>query len=309
MRILVTGGLGAVGAPLVKELRRRGHKVWVCDLRHAEGPDYFRCDVSQFRQLERLFNLNAFDYVYHLAAEFGRWNGEDYYETLWNTNVIGTKNLIRLQEELRFRMIFFSSSEVYGDYQGVMSEEVMDTRPIRQLNDYAITKWVNEQQIMNSAAQSGTETVRVRLFNTYGPGEYYSEYRSAICRFIYRALKDQPYTVYLGHHRTSSYIDDTVRTLANIVENFKPGEAYNIGGTQYHDMKYVSDLILKYLGKSDDKVIYQESEPFTTADKRIDTAKAARDLGHSPQVSLEEGIPRTIEWMRHIYQLEALVSE
>ncbi len=295
--------MGAVGAPLAQELRGRGHRVWVCDLKHAEGPDYYRCDVSQFRQLAKLFSQNMFDYVYHLAAEFGRWNGEDFYETLWNTNVIGTKNLIRLQEELRFRMIFFSSSEVYGDYQGVMSEEVMDTRPVRQLNDYAITKWVNEQQIMNSAAQCGAETVRVRLFNTYGPGEYYSEYRSAICRFIYRALTDQPYTVYLGHHRTSSYIDDTVRTLANIPENFKPGEVYNIGGTQHHDMKYVSDLILKYLGKSDDKVIYQKSEPFTTADKQIDTSRAARDLGHSPRVTLEEGIPWTIEWMRHAYQL------
>lgn len=301
MNILVTGGLGAVGATLVRELRRRSHEVWVCDLSHWNESNYMRCNVADYRQLERVLGVTRFDYVYHLAAEFGRRNGEDYYETLWNTNAVGTKNLIRLQERLGFRMVFFSSSEVYGDYDGVMSEDVMDRIAIRQMNDYAMTKWVSEMQILNSASQFGTETVRVRLFNTYGPGECYSSYRSAICVFIYQGLMNLPYNVYLGHSRTSSYIDDTVRTLAAIVENFRPGEVYNIAGTENHDMKYASDLILKYLGLSDDKVTYLESEPFTTKNKKVDVTKAVRDLGHQPLVSLEEGIPLTIDWMRNYY--------
>lgn len=290
-----------MGAPLVRELRGRGHEVWVCDLMHSAAPNYIRCDVSRYRQLERIFEEHDFDYVYHLAAEFGRWNGEDYYETLWTTNVIGTKNIIRLQEQKRFRLVFFSSSEVYGDYDGVMAEDVMDKVEIKQLNDYAMTKWVGEMQVLNSAAMFGTETVRVRLFNVYGPGEYYSPYRGAICVFIYRALKNMPYTVYLEHHRTSCYIDDAVRTLANIVDNFIPGEVYNIGGNQYHDIKYLSDLILGYLGKNDSLVSYKKSEDFTTRDKKVDLSKAMRDLGHAPLVTLEEGIPRTIEWMKKIY--------
>lgn len=301
MKILLTGGLGHIGGALAMELRAKGHEVWCCDLLHSEGPLYVRCDVSRYRQVERMFETHQFDYVYHLAAEFGRWNGEDYYETLWNSNAVGTKNLIRLQEKRRFRMIFFSSSEVYGDWDGVMSEDVMDRFPIKQMNDYAMTKWVGEMQVLNSAMAFGTETVRVRLFNTYGPGEYYSPYRSAICLFVYKALKDIPYTVYLDHHRTSSYIDDTVRTLANIVENFKPGEVYNIGGTQYHDMKCISDLILGFLGKSDASVTYVETEPFTTRDKKIDVSKAIRDLGHDPKVPLEVGVPKTIEWMTSVY--------
>ena len=301
MRILVTGGLGVVGTPLARELQRRGHEIWVCDLMHSDVPNYIRCDVGRFRQVQRMFEGHSFDYVYHLAAEFGRWNGEDYYETLWTSNVIGTKNIIRMQENLGFRLIFFSSSEVYGDYEGVMREEVMDQVAIKQLNDYAMTKWVNEMQVLNSAAQFGTESVRVRLFNTYGPGEHYTPYRSAICVFIYRALKNLPYTVYLDHHRTSSYIDDTVRTLANIVDNFKAGEVYNIGGNQYTDIKYLSDLILKAIGKDDSLVTYKEAEPFTTRDKKVDVSKAIRDLGHDPKVTLEEGIPRTAEWMKVVY--------
>jgi len=301
MRILVTGGLGAVGPYMVGELRRRGHEVWVTDLMHHHDPQYLRADVSEYRQLERVVERWPFDCVYHLAAEFGRWNGEDYYETLWRTNVIGTKNLLRLQEKLRFRMVFFSSSEVYGDWPGVMREDVMEKHAIRQLNDYAMTKWVGEMQVMNSAARFGTETVRVRLFNIYGPGEPYSNYRSVNCLFCYRALHDLPYTVYLDHHRSSTYITDATSTLANIVDNFTPGEVYNVGSTEYHDIKSVSDFILEYLGKDDRHVTYRDAEPFTTRDKRIDVTKAVRDLGHAPKVPLSEGLARTLEWMKKYY--------
>ncbi len=301
MRILVTGGLGAVGIPLTRELRERGHEVWVLDRPHAPGPDYYRCDVGVYRQVERVFDEQSFDFVYHLAAEFGRWNGEDFYETLWQSNAIGVKNMLRCQEKHGFRMVFTSSSEVYGDWEGVMSEDVLDKHPIRQLNDYAISKWVNEMQIMNSADRFNTETVRVRLFNTYGPGEPYSAYRSVICKFIYHALHDLPYTVYLDHHRSSTYIDDTARTLANISDKFIPGEVYNIAGDEYHDIKTLSDMILGYLGKDDSLVEYVEVEAYNTRNKKSDNTKAKRDLDHKCTVTLEEGIPRTIEWQKEVY--------
>jgi len=311
MKILVTGGLGAVGTFLVEELRRRQHEVWFCDHSHHHDPQYLRCDVAEYRQLERIFDRHCFDYVYHLAAEFGRWNGEDFYETLWRSNVIGTKNLIRLQEKHRFRMVFFSSSEVYGDWDGVMKEEVMDSHEIRQLNDYAMTKWVGEMQVMNSAAMFGTESVRIRLFNVFGPGEKYSNYRSVNCLFCYRALHDIPYIVYLNHHRTSAYVTDAAFTLANIVDNFVPGEVYNVGSTEYHDMRTLSDIILKYLGKDDRLVAYAEGEPFTTRDKKVDVSKAVRDLKHSPKVPLVEGLALTLEWMKKYYTsgLEATPAE
>lgn len=301
MRILITGGRGTIGQVLTHWLRRSGHDVWTCDLDHHHDPRHVRCDVAEFRQLSRLLDSERFELVYHLAAEYGRWNGEDYYEPLWRTNVIGTKHLLRLQERQRFRMVFASTSEVYGDVDELLSEDLPDRREIRQLNDYALSKWVNEQQIMTSAAMSGTETVRVRLFNTYGPGEYFTPFRSAICRFVYSALLDLPYTVYLDHRRTSIFISDAVRTLAALVETFVPGEVYNIGGTESHDMKHVSDIILAQLGKDDAKVTYAKCEPFTTRNKRLDSTKASRALGHAPSVPLEVGLARTIAWMRRVY--------
>ncbi|MBI2847775.1 MAG: NAD(P)-dependent oxidoreductase [Chloroflexi bacterium] len=302
-KVLVTGGLGFIGTNLVSELEKRGHDVWVCDLVNHSRAKYTRCDVSEYRQVERLFDDHEFDYVYHLAAEYGRWNGEDYYENLWLTNVIGNKNMVRLQEKKRFRMIFFSSAEVYGDYDGKMSEDVMDKVPIKQMNDYAMTKWVGELQVLNSATMFGTETVRVRPVNAYGPHEHYSPYRGVIPNFIYKALRDQPYSVYMGHKRIFDYVEDTCRTFANIIDNFKPGEVYNVGSREdwEHDIKYVSDLILKYLGKTDAKVTYKQAEPFTTRVKHMDFSRIRRDLNHNPQVPLEEGIPKTIEWMKQAY--------
>lgn len=315
MNILVTGGLGAVGSGLVHELRNRGHDVFVIDIDpHYHNPNYARVDVSVFRQVEKLwygggwerghFNTpRKFDMVYHLAAEFGRWNGEDYYETLWKTNAIGTKNILKMQEQEGFKAVYFSTSEVYGDYNDVMVESVMDTYEVKQMNDYALTKWVNEQQVLNSAAMTGTESVRVRLFNSYGPGEYYSPYRSVICLFAYRALHDLPYVVYKNHSRTSIYISDVVRSLANITGNHIPGEVYNIGGVDFHDIETISSMILKYTGKDDRNVTYSESEIMTTKQKRVDSSKARNDLGHQITVNLEEGIANTVEWMKKVYQV------
>jgi len=308
-RILVTGGSGFIGTNLVAELESRGHEVIAADLLNTDREHYIRADVRNFRQLERIFENNTFDYVYHLAAEYGRWNGEDYYENLWETNCIGTKHMIRLQEKKKFRMIFYSSAEVYGDYEGRMTEDVMVYNPISdtyQMNDYAITKWAGELMCLNSAKMAGTETVRVRPVNCYGPHEHYSPYRGFIPKFIWHALHDKPYTVFKGHKRIIDFVEDSCRTWANIVDNFIPGEVYNVAGKPEweRDIKQYSDLILKAVGKDDSLVTYEGAEPFTTKIKTIDCSKAERDLHHNPKITPEEGIKRTVEWMRWNYHID-----
>ena len=119
MIILITGILGVVGSKLEETLIKKGHKVFGVDLFHTNkkyghglgniGDDnYFRCDISQYRQIEEIIKYVKPDYVYNCAAEFGRWNGEYFYEQVWKTNAIGMKNIIRLQEKYDFKLIFRS---------------------------------------------------------------------------------------------------------------------------------------------------------------------------------------------------------
>lgn len=313
-KILITGSIGVVGSYLTKMFIDKGHNVFGLDLRHGLGEvgwehpmseskfNYSRCDISDMRQLERVFEkARPFDFVYNAAAEFGRWNGEDYYEQLWRSNAIGTKNIIKLQEKLGFKLIHFSSSEVYGDYDGVMYEDIMDKVEIKQLNDYALTKWVNEQQIRNSITKHRTKTVIVRLFNTYGPGEWYHPYRSVNCKFCFHALNNFPIVVYKGHTRTSTYLEDTCRTLTNIIDNFKAGEVYNIGGKYEHNIETLADIVWEYTGADKDLITYEESEVLTTKSKKVDISKAEKDLNHKITVSLKDGIHKTIDWMKEYY--------
>jgi len=316
MKILVTGSKGVVGQKLFKELEGRGNQVFGVDLLHHSGEigyiqkmshedwKYSRCDIGEYRQIERIIlEAGPFDLVYNCAAEFGRWNGEDYYEQMWKSNLIGLKNIIRLQEKHRFKLVHFSSSEVYGDYEGVMSEDVLDKNVINQMNDYAISKWANELQIRNSRIMYGTESVIVRLFNTYGPGEYYHPYRSVNCKFCYHALHNLPITVFKGHYRSSTYVDDCVRTVANISDNFISGRIYNIGSDQYHSIEELADIIWNYTEAPRKLITYKESEILTAKTKKVDIELSKRELNHKATVSLEEGVKRTIEWMKEYYRL------
>lgn len=300
-KILVTGSKGTIGTALVKELLKNGHEVWECDLGHHLGDNYIRADISKYRQVERLFD-NDYDCVYHLAAEFGRINGEEYFENLWQTNVIGTRNILEWQKKLGFKLIFASSSEIYGDQRSsILEEDLPMFSPVMQLNDYAITKWVNEKQIMNFEKQYGNRCVRLRLFNTYGPGEYYHKYRSVVAIFCYLAICNLPYTVYKNYHRVFVYIDDIVPTMAKVCEKFNPGQVYNLGGQAYRSIKELSDIVLFYLGKTDEQVTYLDEDKQNVVNKKADIEKAKKAFDYNPKTPLEIGVPKTIDWMKKVY--------
>jgi len=222
---------------------------------------------------------------------------------------MGTKHILRLQEIHGFKLVFFSSAEVYGDYNGTMSEDVMKTNPIGdtyQMNDYAISKWAGELMCINAARMTGAEIVRVRPVNCYGPHEHYTPYRSFITKFIYHALHRKPYTVYRGHKRVIDFVEDSCYTWANITDNFIPGEVYNVGGKAEWErsIKEYSDIILNAVDINDDIVTYEDSEPHTTKRKKMDFSKCIRDLNHDPKVAPEEGIQTTVKWMKGYYRID-----
>ena len=84
-------------------------------------------------------------------------------------------------------------------------------------------------------------------------------------------------------------------------ENFVPGEVYNIGGQDYRSVRELSDLILKYLGQDDRLVSYLPEEKHNVLNKRPDISRAKATFGHDPRVILDEGVPKTLDWMREVY--------
>lgn len=305
MRIAVTGSHGTIGGPLVAELRGRGHDVWGIELQHKDDPQTIRADVSNYRQVRRALTDIDPEIVYHLAAEFGRMNGEDYYEQVWRTNVIGTRNILEVQKGLGFRHIFASSSEVYGE-AGVdyISEDLLrlNAQP-RLTNDYAISKRVNEMQIQNFADRYATETMTLRFFNAYGPGEKYHAYRSVVCLFAYRLLTGQPITVYTGYKRVFMYVGDFIPTLANAADKFTANLTVNIGGDEYVDVSDVADQLLQLTGANPDLITYLPFDAHNVTAKRPNIDTARNMLGHDPRVRLSDGLPETVKWLKAHYNI------
>ena len=300
MRVLVTGSLGVLGTPLSAELAHRGYEVFGCDIRHGadEAESFMRADVGSYRQLRRAFKEFRPQAVYHLAGEFGRHNGNRMVEDVWRTNLIGTHNVCELCSELGAKLIFASSSEIYGELEAeTLDEDLPERVPLWQPNEYALSKWANEVQIVNYSRRHDLDAIRLRFFNVYGR-EPYHPYRSVVSVFCHRALNGIPYEVYEGYSRTFCFIDDFIPTLANALTDARSGEAYNIGGEDYRSISELSELVLIATGADPGLVSYLPEDVHNVRSKRPNNGKARVELGHAPSVRLEEGVPATVEWMR-----------
>lgn len=326
MRILITGSEGVLGSTLKKELRRRGHNVFGCDLMHAPDEQVQRADIAERRQLARVFEMSKPDLVYHFAAEFGRMNGQEYYEQLWRTNCIGTRNVIEESINAKAKMVFASSSEAYGmadDYAPKgqdFQERWLDLYAPQFHNEYALTKYTNERQITMAARNDKLDAVILRFFNAYGPGEPYSPYRSVVCLFTYRLLKGLPITVYRNYYRTHMFINDWCQGVANISRedvfssigfnknwDGSGGTEYvpvfNIGGEEYESVEALTNKIIKLIGGTKSEITYLDAEKANVVSKKPNNLLANLWLDHNPSTTLDQGLPPTIDWIREKYGL------
>ena len=180
MNIVVTGSEGTIGRALCRYLKEHtDHKVLGIDLMHTDRgilDGYTRANIADLSQIDDA--LRHAHIVVNLAAEFGRLNGEEYPNELWASNVVGLKNILFLQNRYEFKLVHASSSEVYGegpwfdsydDRVVELYEEVTEQNALKHHNDYAMSKWVNEQQIRNHIRDTGCEVIIPRFFNSYGP--------------------------------------------------------------------------------------------------------------------------------------------
>lgn len=306
MKILVTGAMGFIGKYMIRELKNHGYDVIGIDLAIADSENYVRADITYFEDVWRIFKeSNGFDVVLHLAGEVGRLNGEEYPQRMIYVNEIGTLNLLQLCLEYNSKLVYFSTSEIYGklfDEKEVCEEDFSIIGPDMVTNVYAMSKLFGEGIVNHYVKNYNLLAVGIRPFMIYGPGVAASKYKSAIDQFVYNSLNNKPFVVHQGSERAWCYIDDFIDAILKIVENHSfthsVYESYNVGTQEYISTEDLANLILELTGAPSNLMqIVQLPEKFISGRKRFSNKKL-RDLGWEQKVLLRQGLQEVIKWYK-----------
>ena len=299
---VVTGGAGFLGSHLCAYLLAKGHRVICLDnldtgtlenIEHLRGGGFeFRAvDVSAFIAIDE-----AVDYVYHLASPA---SPIDYLRLPLHTLKVGsygTHNALGLAKFKRARFLLASTSEVYGDPLEHPQKESYwgNVNPIGPRGVYDESKRYAEALTMAYHRQQGVDTCIARIFNTYGPRMRPNDGR-AVPTFIRLALNDQPLTVFGDGSQTRSfcYVDDLVEGLFRLAGS-GVHDPVNLGNPRELTVLELADLVLEVTGSAAE-VVFQA---LPTDDPRIrcpDITRATELLDWEPQVTLREGLARTVD--------------
>lgn len=279
MNILVTGSRGFLGTALCKRLRADGHRVIGWDLAHSAEPDEYRVDVTNWREIQCNNDVTYFNVVVHLAAEFGRKNGDYYNERMWHAATIGTRNVVEVAKQNNAKLIFASSSEAYGDLADKydrLSEDLLEREVPKFHNEYALSKWTGEQQVKMALPED--KRLILRIFNVYGPTEPKHSYRS----FIAQLLSGERIPIYKGE-RGWLYISDFVDAVCLLIEKQATG-VYNVGNPfSFSNHGIAADVC------GEDVEVLDSPERGNVSRKVPDVSKLVA-LGWSHRVSVHEGV-------------------
>lgn len=303
--VLATGALGVIGSHLTRLLRESGYQVIGADLAIKDYSDYIRADVTAFEDLHRIGKNYDIDTVIHMAGEVGRMVGETHPQRMVYVNNVGTLNVIQFCLEHNARLIYFSTSEVYGhllDKADPVTEDMIEhgASAFTTTNVYAMSKLYGEALVKHYVDSYGLDAVGVRPFMVYGPGEAPSKWRSAICNFVHAARHGRPITVHDGTVRAWCYISDFVEGIRLLLEHEGTGsyEAYNIGSDEYLTMEEVAKIVIEECGGSMDQLQVVPPPSKFMSPRKIASIDKMRALGYSPAVSLREGVQRVARWQQ-----------
>jgi len=314
LRILITGGAGFIGSHLCDRLLAEGHQVIAMDnlstgsvdnIAHLAGHDDFlfiKHDVTNYIYLE-----GKLDVVLHLAS---LPSPVDYLEKPIQTlkvGALGTHKALGLAMEKGARFLLASTSEVYGDPLVHPQPEDYwgNVNPVGPRGVYDESKRFAEALTMAYHRAHGVETRIARIFNTFGPRMRLDDGR-VVPNFVKQALLGEPLTVYDDGSRTRSfcYVDDMVEGLHRLLLS---DEVYpvNLGNPQEMTILEFAHKVLQVSASSSEIVFVTPKDERTKDDPQVrqpDISKARRVLGWEPQISLEEGLRRTIESFRERVQ-------
>lgn len=306
---LVTGGAGFIGSHLVEFLLSSGHRVRVLDnlstgslknLKSVEEKiEFYREDIRSLEKAGEVF-ANA-DGVFHLAAISSVERSIMEPEITRQVNVTGTLQVLLASKKHRVkRVVFISSASVYGNPEAFPISEEQEPHP---LSPYGTTKVAGEAHVMAFFNLSFLETVSLRLFNIYGPRQDpASPYSGVISKFLEAAVSERKPVLFGDGNQTRDFlfVEDACRAMLSAMEKEEArGQVFNIASGKETSIFTLGKIIFSLAGKDFDP----ERKPERLGDIRRSLAsieKAERILGWKPQVSLEEGLKRTLEWMKSL---------
>lgn len=290
MKILVTGSEGNIGSKLVPYLRSKGHILYRVDIKQAVGCDYSVANINSPADLSRAFRDFQPEAVYHLAAMVSRVTCEQSPALTVETNLSGAYNVIQLCKEYGARLIYFSTSEAYGNIGGILSEEREDLQPN---NIYGLTKLMGEQ-LVKYEVENGLKALIVRPFMFYDEDETLGAHRSVMIRFAESLLRGQKVTVHRGAERSWMHISDAVMILEALLRvNFF--YIVNIGSDQSIEVEEIARIMCLKLGLNPDEMIqYSVLPDRMTLTKQPDVQLQYKLTGYRAEVDIEHGINKVI---------------
>lgn len=308
MNFLVTGGAGFIGSNLVEGLLKKGFFVRVIDdfsTGKRENLSAFEKDIELIERDIRNSNLleNAvkdIDVILHQAALPSVPRSITDPILTNDVNINGTLNVLYAAKNNGVkRVVFASSSSVYGDTIELPKHESMMSDP---LSPYAVTKLTGEKYFRVFSSVYGLETVVLRYFNVFGPRQNpESEYSAVIPKFIKAILNDEQPTIYGDgtQSRDFTYIDNVVNgnILAATAENIPGGIIMNCACASQITLNQLVEEINKILGKKIDP-IYSEPRQGDIKHSFADITLAQKIINYQPEINFEEGLKKTINYYR-----------
>ena len=317
MRVLITGGGGFIGSHLAESHLKRGDEVWSVDtgmnlkVRHLLGHrkfHYVKASVLDEGAMEA-FVIRA-DLVYHLAAVVGVEHYVDDPFNVLNVNILGTLNLLRLAHRHGKRLVFSSTSEVYGRNPKVPWKEEDD----RVLGATTMDRWCYStskaagEHYAWAFLRMGLDVSVVRYFNVFGPRLDKIDVGRVITIFMGQILRNEPLTIIGDGKQTRcfTFIDDAVRgTMAAGLRKQAIGGVFNIGDDRETTILELAETMNRICGrdpKKNLKFVKQEQiygSRYEDIPRRVpDITRMKKVLGVTPKISLDAALRATVDWFR-----------